>query len=127
MFFTAFCCSAFSTDAGPSDRLVAFAFGWLRIFVIPAASFPWLANVFYSTSDAGVVWNKNKRLVFILSLISFLLAISFLCVKAIVVDSDGLERLVIYCGIGYWMWVSAPFLIMKGLQVEIKKHQKQKI
>lgn len=63
-FLTAFCFPVFSTDTGPSDRMAIFAFEWLGLFVNPAASFPWLANIFYSASVAGVVWNKNKRLVF---------------------------------------------------------------
>lgn len=125
-FFTAFCFPAFSTDAGPSDSLAVFAFGWLGLFVNPAASFPWLANIFYSASLASITWNKDKRLVLILSLTSFLLAISFLGVKTIVITSGGQERLVISYGVGYWMWASAPFIMMTGLLIEIKKLKKCK-
>ena len=58
---------------------------------------------------------------FILSLVPFLLAISFLGVKNIIIDAGGRERAVISYGLGYWMWISAPFIMIVWQHIEIKR------
>lgn len=53
------------------------------------------------------------------------LSLSFLGAKTIVVDSGWLERLVVSYDLGYWMWVSATFLMMMGLPIEMKIAKKE--
>lgn len=72
----------------------------LVFFVDPSASFSWLANPFYIASLMGVINKKESNLLFILSLVSFVLAISFLGVKSIIVDAGGRDRLII----SYELW-----------------------
>lgn len=111
---------SFSTDTGSSDGLALFITGGFGFFVDPGASFSWLANPFYIASVIGVIKKKENDLLFILSLVSFLLAISFMGVKSIIIDASGREATVISYGFGYWMWISAPFIMMAGQYVEIK-------
>jgi len=85
-----------------------------------------LANPFYMASLIGVIKKKENNLLFILSLVSFVLAISFLGVKSIVVDAGGRDRLIISYGLGHWMWVSAPFIMMVGQYIDIKRRERFK-
>jgi hypothetical protein len=117
---------SFSTDTGSSDGLALLIIGGFGFFVDPGASFSWLANPFYIASLIGVVRKKENNLLFILSLVSFLLAISFLGVKSIIIDAGGRERSVISYGLGYWMWISAPFIMMVGQYIEIKRCERFK-
>ncbi|MFK3662721.1 hypothetical protein ACI2I2_19770 [Scandinavium sp. NPDC088450] len=112
---------SFSTDTGSSDGLALLITGGFGFFVDPGASFSWLANPFYIASLIGVIRGKENNLLFILSLVSFLLAISFLGVKSIIIDTGGRERPVISYGLGFWMWISAPFIMMVGHYIEIKR------
>lgn len=69
---------------------------------------------------------KENNLLFILFLLSFVLAISFLGVKNIIVNAGGRDRLIISYGLGYWMWVSAPFIVMVGQYIDIKRCERFK-
>lgn len=111
----------FSTDTGSSDGLALLITGGFGFFVDPSASFSWLANPFHMASLIGVIKKKENNLLFILSL-----AISFLGVKSIVVDAGGRDRLIISYGLGYWMWVSAPFIMMVGQYIDIKRRERFK-
>lgn len=57
---------------------------------------------------------------------SFVLAISLLGVKKIIVDAGGCDRLIISYGLGYWMWVAAPFILMVGQYIDIKRCERFK-
>lgn len=61
-----------------------------------------------------------------LSLVSFVLAISFLGVKSIIVDAGGRDGLIISYGLGYWMWISAPFIVMVDQYIDIKRCERFK-
>lgn len=78
---------SFSTDTGSSDGLALLITGWFGFFIDPGASFSWLANPFYIASLIRVINKRKNNLLFILSLVSFVLAISFLGVKNIIVDA----------------------------------------
>lgn len=117
---------SFSTDTGSSDGLALLITGGFGFFVDPGASFSWLANPFYIASLIGVINKKENNLLFILSLVSFVLAISFLGLKSIIVDAGGRDRLIISYGLGYWMWVSAPFIMMVGQYIDIKRCERFK-
>ncbi len=117
---------SFSTDTGSSDGLALLITGGVGLFVDPGASFSWLANPFYIASLIGVINKKENNLLFILSLVSFVLSISFLGVKSIIVDAGGRDRVIISYGLGYWMWVSAPFIMMVGQYIDIKRCERFK-
>lgn len=120
-FLAALYFPSFSTDTGSSDGLALLITGGFGLFVDPGASFSWLANPFYIASLIGVINKKENNLLFMLSLVSFVLAISFLGVKSIIVDAGGRDRLIISYGLGYWMWISAPFIMMVGQYIDIKR------
>lgn len=125
-FCTALYFPSFSTETGASDGLALLITGWLGIFVDPGASLSWLANPFYILSVVGMLNKKDSNLLFILSLVSFLLAVSFLGVKSIIIDAGGREKSLISYGLGYWMWVSSPFIMMLSQYIEIKRCEKLK-
>jgi len=90
--------------------------GYLLILLLPFLG----SQIFFIAHRLpGLSGIKIRDWYLILSLISFL------GVKAIVVDSGGPERLVISYGIGYWMWVSATFLMMMGLPIEMNIAKKE--
>lgn len=117
---------SFSTDTGSSDGLALLITGGFGFFVALGASFSWLANPFYIASLIGVINKKENNLLFILPLVSFVLAISFLGLKSIILDAGGRDRLIISYGLGYWMWVSAPFIMMVGQYIDIKRCERFK-
>lgn len=117
---------SFSTDTSSSDGLALLITVGFGFFVDPGSSFSWLANPLYIASLIGVINKKENNLLFMLSLVSFVLAISFLGVKSIIVDAGGRDRLIISYGLGYWMWVSAPFIMIVGQYIDIKRCERFK-
>lgn len=126
MLFSCFIFSLFSVDTGSSDSLALLITGRFGLFVDPGASFSWLANPFYIASLIGVFYKKGNNLLFILSLVSFVLAISFSGVKSLIVDAGDRDKLIISYGLGYWVWASDPFIMMVGQYIDIKRCERFK-
>lgn len=126
-FLAALYFPSFSTDTGSSDGLALLITGGFGLFVDPGASFSWLANPFYIASLIGVI-NKKKKIIYCSYCLwcHFFLAISFLGVKSIIVDAKGRDGLIISYGLGYWMWASAPFIMMVGQYIDIKRCERFK-
>jgi hypothetical protein len=120
IFVANFYFPAYSTTTGYSDGLALLLTGWMGLFIDPAASLSWLANPLYFMSLYGMIKKRDINLLFLYSLLSVVFSLLFLCVKSVISDEGGNERLVISYHLGYWLWVLAPLILMISQYIEIK-------
>lgn len=92
------------------DSIAVFIFGLFGIFFAGAA-LCWLANPLLILSWILI---KNNKLSLILSLISTLIAISFLLFDEIIDDEAGHYRKIVGYELGYWLWVSSNCVMLFG-------------
>ncbi len=95
-------------------------FGWLGVFMLHIPAFPWLANLFLFVS-----WScskKKPKASFILSVIAFILMISFLLVDEIISNEAGTKSKVVFYGLGYWLWVLSSLVMFLGNFSNLKKN-----
>lgn len=75
------------------------------------AALCWLANPLLILSW---IFIKNNKLSLIMSVLSTLIAISFLLFDEIIADEAGHYRRIIGYEIGYWLWVSSNGIMLFG-------------
>jgi hypothetical protein len=86
----------------------------------------WLANPLFIISYFLFLFSKRFKLTFVLSLIGFILALPFLQIDEIVKDEAGNTGLITSYLLGYWLWLSASFLLVAAsLSQIIKAYKKQ--
>lgn len=92
------------------DSIAVFIFGIFGIF-FGGAALCWLANPLLILSWILI---KNNKLSLILSLLSTLIAISFLLFDEIIDDEAGNYRKIVGYELGYWLWVSSNCIMLLG-------------
>lgn len=110
-------CSTF--ESCDNFGILSLCFGWLGVFMLHVPAFPWLANPILVI--AWCFFKKKPKVSFILSIIGFLLMISFLFVDEIINNEAGTKSKVVFYGLGYWLWALSSFIMVIGNIIVRKK------
>tara|TARA_R110001606_G_scaffold379260_1_gene539218 strand:+ start:1426 stop:1869 length:444 start_codon:yes stop_codon:yes gene_type:complete len=86
--------------------------GWLGVFMLHIPAFTWLANPLLLGS--WFFFKKKPKTSLILSIIAFILMLSFLLVDEIISNEAGTKSKVVFYGLGYWLWVLSSFMMILG-------------
>ncbi len=98
-----------------SFGLIAFLLGWLNFDIVGLI---WLANpLFFISLFILIFFSKKRKAALFLSLIAFLLAISFTQVEEIIKNEAGFTGKITGYLTGYWLWVSANFTLFLYLLI----------
>jgi hypothetical protein len=92
-----------------SFGLIAFLLGWLNFDFIGLI---WLANPLFLVSLFLFLFSKKAKLALILSLIAFVLSISFTQVGEIIKNEAGHIGQITDYLLGYWIWIIANLLLL---------------
>jgi hypothetical protein len=92
-----------------SFGLIAFLLGWLNFNLIGLI---WLANPLFLLSLFLFFSSKKTKYALIFSLIASILAISFTQIDEIIKTEGGNTGKITEYLTGYWLWVSAIFLML---------------
>ncbi|MBD0831591.1 hypothetical protein [Aestuariibaculum sediminum] len=85
--------------------------GWIGVFMGNFPAFPWLANPLLFLS--WYLFKKQKtNWSFLLSVISFILMLSFLLVDEIIHKGGSIVSRVLSYQIGYWLWVLSSLIML---------------
>lgn len=106
---------SYCTSGGTCEYFSGFfnlIFGWVGVFMFHIPAFPWLANPILLAS--WVLFKKKPKKSFILSIIAFVLMLSFLLVNEIIVNDGSTTSKVVFHGLGYWLWVLSSFIMLVG-------------
>lgn len=99
--------------------LLSLIFGWIGIFMLHAPALPWLANPILII--AWMIFKKKPKASLILSIISFLLMLSFLFFDEIIDNEAPTTAKITSYGLGYWLWVLSSLLLVVGNLIYLKK------
>ena len=116
---------SYCTSGGNCEYFSGFLnliFGWFGVFMLHIPAFPWLANPILLAS--WITFKKKQKLSFILSIIAFILMLSFLFVNEIIVNDGSTTSKVNFYGLGYWLWVLSSFIMIVG-NIIFKKRDKK--
>lgn len=92
------------------DSIAVFLFGIFGVF-FGGAALCWLANPLLILSWILI---KNNKVSFILSILSVLIAISFMLFDEIIDDEAGHYRKIIGYELGYWLWLCSNAVMFLG-------------
>lgn len=103
-------CSSF----GPCDNFgfLSLFFGWIGVFMLHIPAFTWLANPIILAS--WIFFKKKPKTSFTLSVVAFIIMLSFLLVDEIIANEAGTKSRVVFYGLGYWLWVLSSFTMLAG-------------
>jgi len=96
-------------------------FGWLGVFILHIPTFPWLANPLLLVS--WILFRKKPKVSFILSIVAFILMLSFLLVDEIITNEAGTKSKVVSYELGYWLWLLSSFIMLIGNSINWKKNR----
>ena len=102
---------AYCTARGCVYSLHVLAFGFFGIFIGADEAFGWFANPLLFLAWAFI---KNRKVTLMLSLLSTLLALSFLMFDEVVVTEAGHKSAVIKYALGYWLWIGSHSIMLFG-------------
>ena len=105
---------AYCTSDSCGDSIMVFILGPFAV-LLGGAGFTWLANPLLIF--AWIVNNKHPKMVMIASLLSTVIAISFLTFHQIIEDEAGNYRQIISYKLGYWLWVASAATMLFGTVV----------
>ncbi|MCQ6960617.1 hypothetical protein [Mucilaginibacter aquariorum] len=115
--------SGFSTDNGQVDNGPGYALvltGWLCVSI---AGISWFANPLLILSWFSFKSQSNKRSLF-LSLLAFLISLSFMFNKFIIVDEGGSLHEISGYRLGYWLWLASCVLMLIGnISISVKRKE----
>lgn len=112
IYLSSFAFECFLVDGKPSIGsfgLIAFLLGWLNIDFIGLI---WLANPLFLVSLFVFVFSKKVKLALILSLLAFILSVSFTQIGEIIKDEAGHIGQITDYLLGYWIWVISQFILL---------------
>jgi len=108
-----------------SFGLSALLLGWMNFDLIGLI---WLANPLYTFGLILFFLSKESKTTFISSLIAFILALYFTQIDEITINEAGHVGRITKLITGYWLWLSAIFLLLGAalLDIFLKKNQPNK-
>tara|TARA_R110000822_G_scaffold210836_2_gene346502 strand:+ start:470 stop:910 length:441 start_codon:yes stop_codon:yes gene_type:complete len=98
-------------------------FGWFGVFMLYIPTFPWLANPLLLVS--WILFRKKPKASFILSIVAFILMLSFLLVDKIITNEAGTKSKVVSYELGYWLWLFSSFIMLIGNSIHWKKNKQK--
>jgi hypothetical protein len=101
--------------------LLNLIFGWFGVFMLHIPTFPWLANPLLLVS--WILFRKKPKASFILSIVAFILMLSFLLVDEIITNEAGTKSKVVSYELGYWLWLLSSFIMLIGNSINWKKNR----
>lgn len=114
LFLVSLTQKTFCTHNGCSDALGNLFFGFIVLF--DGGGISWLANPLLIVSWVGL--SINSRYTLLTSVAAFLLSLSFLFVRQILVNEGGAHSTIIEYKLGYWLWVSSTaIMVLAGVLI----------
>ena len=109
----------YCTTATCSDSIIVFLLGWAAIFSGPEGII-WLANplLFF----AWFFLKKNIKVSMFLSLLAFILSLSFLMLGTILDNEAGHSNAIQSYKAGYWLWASSSLSMMLGTFILVYRY-----
>lgn len=86
-------------------------FGILGV-IVGGANLWWLANPLLLVS--WISFYLNTKVSFVVSLIAYVLSLTFLFATEVAIDEAGTPRQIKSLELGYWLWLSSSFIILIG-------------
>jgi hypothetical protein len=109
-------CSEFGS--GTVDLLL----GWFAALFLGGTYLAWFANPFFVIA---ILTNKKfTKLSLVLSLIAFIIALTFLRGGKVLLNEAGHEGYITKFQIGYWFWLASMFLLIIGTSVTIVRRNR---
>lgn len=109
---------AYCTTSECSDAFMTFILGWAAVFTT-AAGISWLANPLLFIS--WIMIRRKPRLAMMCSVISFLLAGSFLLFDSILANEAGHSQAITGYRMGFWFWLASHLAMLIGTFVLVYK------
>ena len=110
----------YCTTSQCGDSIMAFLLGWFAVLT-GGAGISWIANPLLFTS--WIVFRKNIKISFFLSLLATLFAFSFLLFDTILANEAGHYQQIISYKAGYWLWVSSSVSMLAGTFLVLLKQK----
>ncbi|MBS1743998.1 MAG: hypothetical protein JST81_13270, partial [Bacteroidetes bacterium] len=101
----------YCTTTGCADSIMVVLLGWAGIFS-GGAALSWLANPLLIMS--WITQKKKLKVSMFLSMLAFLFTLSFLMFNEVPDNEAGGKHPITHLKVGYWIWVSAAFIMMIG-------------
>ncbi|WP_201575456.1 hypothetical protein [Psychrobacter sp. H8-1] len=119
MFFT-LTQEAYCTAEGCMHSMMAFTFGVFGLFIGGNETLTWFANPLLILAW---VFIKNRKLSFLLSLLSTSIALLFLVFDEVVITEAGHSSILIKYALGYWLWIgSHATMVLGNVLIIINEH-----
>jgi len=119
LFLVALTQKCYCTTSLCGDSILVLIFGFFGMF-FGGAALCWVANPLLITS--WILVKKSKTSLF-LSLLSALIAMSFMLFDEVIDDEAGHYNRIIEYKVGYWLWVASHLTMFLGNLVIRKKEQ----
>jgi len=102
---------AYCTAEGCMHSMMAFIFGIFGIFIGGNETFAWFANPLLISAWLFI---KHRKASFSLSLLSTLIAVSFLIFDKVVINEAGHRSIITRYVAGYWLWIGSHVAMLLG-------------
>ncbi|BBI69064.1 MULTISPECIES: hypothetical protein [Psychrobacter] len=102
---------AYCTAEGCMHSMMAFIFGIFGMFIGGNETLTWFANPLLILAWLLIKYRKTS---FLLSLLSTLIAVSFLMFDEVVVTEAGHSSMTTRYALGYWLWVGSHAVMVLG-------------
>lgn len=102
---------AYCTAEDCMGSINVFIFGIFGIFIGGDETLSWFANPLLVLSW---IFINNRKITLLLSLLSTLLALSFLMFDEVVINEAGHSKAITMYALGYWLWVGSHVVMLLG-------------
>ncbi len=102
--------------------MVDLLLGWFGALFLGGTYLAWFANPLFVIA---ILTNKKfTKLSLVLSLIAFIIALTFLRGGKVLLNEAGHEGYITKFQIGYWFWLASMFLLIIGTSVAIVRRNR---
>ena len=116
---------AYCTAEGCMHSMMAFIFGVFGMFIGGNETLTWFANPLLILAWLFI---KCRKVSFLLSLLSTLIAVSFLMFDEVVITEAGHSSMITRYALGYWLWIgSHTVMVLGNVLIMINEHSYLKI
>lgn len=102
---------AYCTAEGCMHSMMAFIFGIFGMFIGGNETLAWFANPLLISAWLFI---KHRKASFLLSLLSTLIAMSFLIFDEVVINEAGQNSIITRYTLGYWLWIGSHTVMILG-------------
>ena len=102
---------AYCTTEGCMHSIRAFIFGIFGMFIGGNETLTWFANPLLILAWLLIKYRKTS---FLLSLLSTLIAVSFLIFDEVVITEAGHSSIITRYTLGYWLWIASHSVMLLG-------------